>query len=256
MLIHLPAARAVARVDSTHAVAQQQVRVARFLEQRDVPAVRLLDPLAQPVVTDGVAVTLWRWLDILPRQATAAELGRLARRLHTQTTNAPATIAAVDPLTIAQHALQADHGMGDLSDLSERLALLRSRWPALLAADPLGEVLTHGDLHTENVAWTADGPVLLDLEMSGRGPPSWDLIPQRTRTRRYGGDAEWCRQFEEGYGTAIGTWAGTELLREAYELMLALWAIEHRGRSPALAAEATLRLASMRGATERVWTLL
>ncbi|RSM37015.1 aminoglycoside phosphotransferase, partial [Actinoplanes sp. ATCC 53533] len=57
----LPAAGVVVRIAASATMADRVdkvIRIARWLEQGDVPAVRLLD-LDQPLTIDGLHVTLW-----------------------------------------------------------------------------------------------------------------------------------------------------------------------------------------------------
>lgn len=46
---------------------------------------------------------------------------------------------------------------------------------ALIERLPPGEGLCHGDLHSDNVIMTADGPVIIDWVATIRAPAAWDL---------------------------------------------------------------------------------
>jgi len=140
--------------------------------------------------------------------------------------------------------------------LWQRLDLLRDRWDDALTGDPLGTVLVHGDFHADNVVLTEEGPALLDLEMAGRGPASWDLLAQELAMRRYGGPADDYRRFCAAYGADLPSWDGIALLQEAYELHLVSWAVGHRDLSPAMAEQAAIRLATFLGDSDKFWTLI
>lgn len=140
--------------------------------------------------------------------------------------------------------------------LRRRLDRLRADWPEAVAADPLGTTLVHGDLNADNVALTAEGAKLLDLESAGKGPASWDLVARETEVRRYDARADEFRRFCAGYGAGLPDWSGLEVLRQAHELNLALWAVGHRDLPPALAEEAGIRVAVLLGEHDRPWTLV
>src|SRR5262245_3425222 len=58
------------------------VRVARWLEAADFPAVRLVPDLEQPVHAQGYAATVWRRVDEAWPEPTGRDLARLIRRFH------------------------------------------------------------------------------------------------------------------------------------------------------------------------------
>ncbi len=112
--VELPAAGVIARVEARDrlAIAQLQVRVARLLESRKLPAARLVLPERQPLIYGDGVVTLWEAVVILERRPDAAVLGRLARRLHEATAGfLPAEIPDIDPLILDPRVVASDrHG--------------------------------------------------------------------------------------------------------------------------------------------------
>jgi Phosphotransferase enzyme family len=83
---HLPAADAVARIapiaspdKAAHLVTS--VKITRWLADIGFPTVEPL-PVDQPVVSGGYAVTFWRYLPQGGPTPSAADLGRLLRKLH------------------------------------------------------------------------------------------------------------------------------------------------------------------------------
>ncbi|MGB6000255.1 MAG: aminoglycoside phosphotransferase family protein [Thermoanaerobaculia bacterium] len=260
--VELPAAGVMARVEARDrlAIAQRQVRVARLLESRKLPAARLVFPDRQPLIYSDGVVTLWGAVVILERRPDAAVLGRLARRLHEATTGIlPAEIPDIDPLSLVRGwlpRLDTEPIGEEVGKLWDELEWLERSWGETIAGDPLGTVLVHGDFHQDNVVVTPEGPTLLDLEEAGRGPASWDLVPHLVGVRRYGKSEDICRFFLKAYGADPLKWEGTEILCRAYELLLIVWAIAHRHTSPAMAAEGELRLSSFLGSTDEPWNLL
>jgi hypothetical protein len=260
--VELPRARVFARVDPPGglAAARRQVIVARILEQRRVPAARLVAPDRQPLVSTAGAVTLWHRLRIVAGSPSPESMGRLARHLHTACAgDLPAGTPALDPFEPLSGWLNRPCDVPPppgADELWARLDLLREEWDESGLDDPLGTVLVHGDFHADNVVLTAAGPAMLDLEMAGRGPASWDLLAQRLAVERYGGPIEDYHRFCAGYGAELPDSPTVDLLRQAYELHLVCWAIGHRDTSPAMAAEAPIRLATFLGKSDETWTLL
>ncbi len=258
----LPAADAVARVEPADAVAvaERQVAAARLLEACAVPAARLIVPDPQPMVYARGSVTLWRRLTILPGEPSPETLGHLARHLHEATRGSMSTeITALDPISITLDGLgRAASGgrFGGIEDLWEEFYQLAAAWDRIADEDPLGTALVHGDYNVNNVVLTPDGPTLIDLEDSGSGPVSWDLVPQMVSARRFGASPASYRSFCDAYGADLMTWDGAETLCRTFELLLLSWAIANWDISPQMKAEAALRLANFRGETDQPWTLL
>jgi hypothetical protein len=258
----LPAADAVARVEPADAVtvAERQVVVARLLEACAVPAARLIVPDPQPMVYADGSVTLWRRLTILPGEPSPAALGHLARHLHEATRDSLSTeIPALDPISTTLDCLgrSASGGrFGGIEDLWGEFYQLAAAWDRIAAEDPLGTALVHGDYNVNNVVLTPDGPTMVDLEDSGGGAVSWDLVPQMVAVRRFGASPASYRSFCDAYGADLMTWNGAETLCRTFELLLLSWALANWGTSPQMEAEAALRLANFRGETDQPWTLL
>jgi len=260
--VDLPRAGVVARVEPPSGLvsARRQAIVARILERRRVPAARLVAPDRQPLVAPDGAVTLWRRLRIVAGSPSPEAMGRLACHLHTACADdLPANTPDLDPFQPVADWLERPNDLPPLpraDELWERLDRLRQRWGESVVDDPLGTTLVHGDFHVDNVVLTEQGAVMLDLEMAGRGPASWDLLAQEIAVRRYGEPSADYRRFCDAYGADLPTWEGGALLREAYELHLVSWAVGHRDLSPAMAEQATIRLAGFLGDSDEPWTLI
>ena len=262
VIIELPAADAVARVEPAGAVAvaELQVVAARLLEACAVPAARLIVPDLQPVVYAAGSVTLWHRLTILAGEPSPATLGHLARHLHEATRGSLSTeIPELDPISTTRDLLgRAANGgrFGGIEDLWEEFYQLAAAWDRIADEDPLGTALVHGDYSVGNVLLTPDGPTLVDLEDSGGGAVSWDLVPQMVAVRRFGASPASYRSFCDAYGADLMTWEGADTLCRTFELAILSWAIANCDTSPQMEAEAALRLASFRGETDQPWTLL
>ena len=191
-VVHLRPAPVVARVATTTSLLRpdidrpfrREVELATALTTAGaavVPPSDLLPP--GPHRHDGLTLSFWRHLDVLPERPTARETGRALGELH-------AVLAGVPPLW-GGSAL--DTPLDDLARFAERGTELGAhpqdveRTAALTATlRPLlgGTVRTlHGDPHPGNLLHTAQGLCWVDLEDSCRGPRGWDLACLRTTTR-------------------------------------------------------------------------
>ena len=240
--VELPHAEVIARVEppSGLAAARRQAIAARILEQRGVPAARLVAADRQPLALRDGVVTLWRRLRILAGVPSPEALGRLARHLHTACVdNLPAETPALDPFEPLPGWLDRPCDLAPppgTDELRRRLDQLRERWRQAAVTEAPGTVLVHGDYHADNVVLTDEGPVLLDLEMAGRGPA--ELGPARPAAG--GASATAARRRTTGASAtptvpSCPTRRTVELLQQAYELHLVCWAVGHRDTSPAMA---------------------
>jgi hypothetical protein len=266
------------RVDDAH----RQVAVARALATAGVPAIALAVTDDQPVAADAGVLTLWGYVEPVADRATPDQVGHLARQLHDALRPAAPAVGAgtagptagagtagptagagtagptagagtapgvpeLDPLAAVDRQLEAAARLGATSDaelaaLRAGIAAARVAWTEVGPADPLGRSLVHGDLHADNVVVGADGPVLADLEVSGWGPPSYDLVPQLVAVERYGADAAGYDRFSAAYGFDVRTWSGASALARTYELWVTAWAVASRTISPEHEDEARRRL--------------
>jgi hypothetical protein len=269
VLVHLPDAGTMLRVEASNRVAsaERQVAAARMLERADVSAVRLAALDDQPRQIGPTWVTAWEWIEVLPRRMVEPDaLGALARHLHDRTATlladgADLDVPTLDPFGAIDDQLDAAAGIGrtppgDLRLLRGALADCAERWAAG-PPDPLGTALVHGDLHAQNVLLTQDGPVLVDLELAGVGPPTYDLAAQVVARERYGAPEAAYRRFAAAYGFDLRDWEGAPLRSRTYALWTTAWAVAHRQVSPANEAEAERRVQWWRDPTVAPrWTIL
>ena len=246
------------------ASARRQVAVAGALAAADVPALRLTALADQPRVAADHWVTAWELLDVRDHAAVdAADLGRLTRRLHDRTRDlgdALDDLPRLDPFAAVEAQLAAaeardGEGDADVRRLHSEASDLRLAWDEL-GPDPLGRAVVHGDLHRDNVVVTPGGLVLVDLELAGVGPPTYDLATQVAAIERYGGPPRDHEAFVGAYGYDVRDWAGCEVRTRTYLLWTTAWAVAHRHLSPRHEREAALRVAWWRDPTAAApWTL-
>ncbi|WP_138731668.1 phosphotransferase [Modestobacter excelsi] len=191
-VVHLRPAPVVARVATTTALLRpeidrpfrREVALAAALTAAGaavVPPSELVPP--GPDEHDGLVLSFWRYLEVLPGPPTAVEAGTALGELH-------AVLAGLPP---PWDGSALDTPLEDLAVFAER--------GVELGADPVqvgrtaelvgvlrplldGPVMTlHGDTHPGNLLRTAEGLVWADLEDSCRGPRGWDLACLRTTAR-------------------------------------------------------------------------
>ncbi|HSL56820.1 MAG TPA: phosphotransferase, partial [Acidimicrobiales bacterium] len=218
--------------------------------------------VAAPIVVGTAAVSLWALLDVRPGPVTSAELGALARRLHEGTRHLADDpgVPALDPHEAAAAQLERARSVGatavaDLDRLSGALAHLRSEWPAAVAGVGGGVAVVHGDLHVDNAVRTPSGPVLVDLELAGVGPPAYDVAPAVIAVRRYGAPPADLRAFLDALGDDPTDRPGFEVLVRTAELWLTAWAVGNRHLADHLDEEAERRLAAWHPGPAPTWRL-
>lgn len=231
----LPREATVVRIArSMHSIddVRKEMRVARWLEMEDYPAVRALDIAGSadsPLVVDEHPVSFWKQVRTTSGVPTSADLGQLLRRLHELKIPDWLRLPLFDPFAkVERRLLSAPRIVDDgeirfLSDLYERL---RAEFVALEFQFPFGPV--HGDAHHGNLLYAETGDVvMLDFEAFCFGPREWDL--SLSAAYRYGFDwideAEY-ESFVAAYGFDVSCWPGFPVLRQIRELGMTTWLMQ------------------------------
>ncbi|HEX6076013.1 MAG TPA: aminoglycoside phosphotransferase family protein [Micromonosporaceae bacterium] len=224
--------------------AAKEVRVSQWLTSLGFPVVQAL-AVTQPVDVEGRAVTFWQEL-AQHRPGTMAELADLLRQLHAL----PAPNVELPPLApfvrIRERIETAAMSDTDREWLQNRLAELQELYAEL--PDGLPWCAIHGDPWDGNIAVTADGPVLLDLERFGYGPPGWDLAAMAVDHITFGllPMDDWAA-FCDRYSRDVTRWHGFEVLRDIRELRKVTFAFQMAEQRADIADQAAYRLACLRG---------
>ncbi|WP_033295983.1 phosphotransferase family protein [Amycolatopsis jejuensis] len=229
------------------------VRVAEHFARHDVPAVRLLSGVEQPLDVQGHLVTVWDRVPFTGPPVTPADLAGLLRRVHALPP--PDGLAEWDPL----HSVQArvadaeELADDDRQFLLERCAEVQDRLDTL--DFPLTRGFVHGDAYPGNVLPGPDGPVLCDFDSSCVGPPEWDLTPLAVGRERFGDPPAGYAEFARAYGFDVTAWSGFSVLRAVRELKLTTSVLPILRSHPPVRAEWRRRLADLRaGRTSSAWT--
>jgi aminoglycoside phosphotransferase (APT) family kinase protein len=233
--------------------AAKVVRVAGWLADNDVPAVRRLPGPAQPLHVGPYQATLWQAVSAVRRRPRPRDLARLLRQLH-GLPRPDFELPEWAPLDDVRRRLGDAEGLGDADRrfLEERCAELAERLTALRT--PLPACVVHGDAHLGNVIPGKGGPVLCDFDSTCLGPPEWDLTPIPVGVRRFGGSRRSAAVFAREYGFDVTRWPGFAVLREVRELKLATSVLPILRSNPGVAPELRRRLHSVRtGDTSAGW---
>jgi hypothetical protein len=257
--VELPEASVIARVEPPGAeeLAERQVTVGRCLMAANAPVPWLEQPEKQPITLGGGAVVLWQRVESVgaPDPET---VGRAIKRIHDSAPGKPAAdFPRIDPLTRTRASLakvSAWTGTPEWNALDRLTEECEASWASLVAADPLGQVLVHGDVHLDNALQTSEGSIMVDLEDAGLGPASWDFVPLAVGVRRYGLATAVYESFISGYGASPTLGEGLDTLCTIYELLVTSWAMECSHNSPEMATEAALRVATLLGTGNERWS--
>ncbi|MFE1861031.1 phosphotransferase enzyme family protein [Streptomyces anandii] len=224
--------------------ARRELRIALWLADAGVPAVRTAEPEA--LLVDGHPVTVWHRLPDPVRPAGPRDLAGLLRIVH----SLPSPGFELPPRELlggVERWLRLAGGAIDPADA----AYLRERRDGFAAAAttltphlPPGPI--HGDALPRNVHVGADGPVLVDLETFCADLREHDLVVMALSRDRYGLPAGDYDAFTEAYGWDVREWEGCAVLRGARETASCAWVAQHTPGNPEALAEFRRRVASLR----------
>lgn len=245
------------RPDADAPIAQRELTLAGRLLADGVPVVEPIGPSLER--GEGHVVSCWRWVDAV-RSATPEDLGALVALLRVATASRGADeLWAFDPIGHVEAVVGDCGDEPDVCFVRERADALLAPFAEASAADPLGAAVVHGDLHAENVVVGHDGPRLLDLELGGWGPASYDLAPAVVAVRRYGAPSGELDQFlaaaTSGLERDPTARPGFETLVDVYELWVTAWAVSVAHRRSDWADEAARRVATLRDGVAHRWRL-
>lgn len=250
VILLLPDVPAVARVASGVGLlgsVQRELRVANWLADVGVPAVRAL--VAEPFVDAGQVVSFWEYLPQV--EATdVVTLARFLRRLHAVPVPGELSLGPVRPFVRIADRIESAAALTE----SDR-RLLRGMHAELVvswerARFEMAPAVVHGDAHHENLVRAGDGRIVfLDLERVGIGQPEWDL----TLTATYH-ECEWYSAtdyaaFVDAYGYDLRAAPAWPLLRAIRILRMVTWLGAVAADNPGRTKQLQFRLATLRDGT-------
>ncbi|MFJ8792688.1 phosphotransferase enzyme family protein [Streptomyces sp. NPDC102462] len=230
--------------------ARRELRIAGWLAEAGVPAVRAAD--AEARLVDGHPVTVWHRLPAALRPAEPRDLAEVLRLVHAL----PAAPFELPPRELLAGVERWLRLAGDTIDPADA-AYLRARRDGFAVASaaltprlPPGPI--HGDALPRNVHIGPDGPVLVDLETFSADLREHDLVVMALSHDRYGLPAAAYDSFTETYGWDVRAWEGCSVLRGARETASCAWVAQHAPANPRALAEFRRRVASLRDGDETV----
>ncbi|WP_246843173.1 phosphotransferase enzyme family protein [Allokutzneria sp. NRRL B-24872] len=234
--------------------ADNVVKAAAWLAEHDVPAVRLLPGIAQPIEVDGHIATLWQSVPENGPRPTGFDLARLLRRMH-ELPHAPFTFRKWEPLLDVRRRLADAEELdgGDRDFLELRVDEVESELASLRF--PLRQGAIHGDAHLGNLISGSAEMLLCDLDSVCVGPREWDLTPLAVGMLRFGHGTERYRALARGYGFDVTRWPGFRVLRQVRELKLTTGVLPILRSNPDVRPELARRLKTFRsGDMSAKWT--
>ncbi|GAB1646865.1 phosphotransferase family protein [Krasilnikovia sp. MM14-A1259] len=257
----LPGQRVVVRVGGgadAPGRATRAVACTRWLVGIAYPAVEPLPGVHQPVLLADEAgghwaATFWRQVDVEDRPPAAADLGRLLRRLH-HLPAPPFELPFFRPLERLVAAASDSTWLSkpDRDWLLDRAAHLQAELDGAAgpAECPVG--LVHGDAQLGNVLAAVGGRAVLgDWDGVALAPLLWDVVPTAVEPR-FGGSPQLLEELLAGYGDDLTGVPGWRVLYDVYELRSVAAHIRRAPESAPHAAQAALRIASLRAGDRTV----
>lgn len=228
------------------------VEAGNWLAEHDVPAVRLLPGIQQPVRAGEHLATLWEAVDESGAEPGGRDLAGLLRQVHSLPI--PSTLPCWQPMEDVRRRLSdAEHlDPDDRYFLEQRCDDVEGRLAEL--SFPLPRSVVHGDAHLGNLIASPDGVLLCDLDSLCVGPPEWDLTPMAVGRLRMGHPPERYEQLAAAYGFDVTEWPGFQVLRDLRELKITIGVLPILRSNPRVGGEFQRRLRSMRaGDTAARW---
>ncbi|MEU6135239.1 aminoglycoside phosphotransferase family protein [Nocardioides sp. NPDC047086] len=252
----LPSAGVVARVGrpGTAENGARQVQIASWLSAGGIEANLPIDGLDLVVVAER-PVTWWTPIPA-HRHATPAELGAVLRKLHALQVPPTIDLPNLDMIRYVGERITSARSLpaSDREWLQGRLIGLDAGLTSTVALR--SRHVVHGDAWQGNLVVPDGGqPILLDFDNVSIGHPAWDLIPLAVDHEDFARiDSDAYAAFVTAYGSydvRDEPWFRT--LADLQELRWTAFAAGKAATSPEAAAEASHRLACLRGEIPRPW---
>ncbi|MGH3548967.1 MAG: phosphotransferase family protein [Pseudonocardiaceae bacterium] len=221
------------------------VAAATVFAEHDVPAIRLLPGVRQPVRVGEHIATVWQSVPPVGSAPGGADLATLLAAVHAVPLPCR-SLPLWDPLTDFDNRVRHTTAMAaaDRDFLLCRSAQLAATVAELHFALPTA--VLHGDAHLGNVIPGPDRAVLCDFDSCAVGPPEWDLAPIAVSRVRLGKPAAHQRDFIRTYGFDVRDWHGFEVLHGIRDLKLIAGVFPRATSSAAVQAEFDRRMTSLR----------
>jgi len=234
--------------------ATKVVAVARWLADHDMPSVRLLRGISQPLEVTGHRVTMWQRVDGVGPAPTGRDLGNILRRYH----ELPPPAFELPPWRpiegirkrITEQDVLSPEDFQFLARKCDEMECLLGKVSYVL---PLGPI--HGDSFVGNLIASQSRAVICDFDSAANGPREWDLTPVAVGKLRFFYAVDNQRQLADAYGVDILRWPDFDVLRQLRELQLVTSVLPVLRTNLNLLDQWTYRLATFRdGDHNAKWT--
>jgi aminoglycoside phosphotransferase (APT) family kinase protein len=221
------------------------VSVAGWMRQQNLPAVRLLPNIEQPVQVGEHLATLWQLVPSVGPAPNGTALGHILRQLHGASAP-PAQLPSWRPVESIRSRLADAEGLSvdDYAFLDQRCDEVEADLAGLRYILPPGFI--HGDATVANLIPGPDGPVICDFDSAAIGPREWDLTPVAAGHLRFVTRADNQTPLVAAYGFDVTTWDGFPALRRLRELQLVTSVVPVLRSNPGLYEQWQHRLQTFR----------
>jgi len=227
----------VVRIPGSEAIGSRVpkvVAVARWLASHNMPSVRLVDELPQPLHIGDHRITFWhRVTEASSHPADGHDLGRILRRFHALPTP-QFDLPSWQPL----NAIRARISQQDVLDDSDRQFLeetcdeISQRLTQIDYSLPWGPI--HGDGFVGNLIPSPPGPIICDFDSACFGPREWDLTPVAVGKIRFDYSTDYHSQLAAEYGWNVLDWPYFPVFRQLRELQLVTSVLPVLNANPSL----------------------
>jgi hypothetical protein len=250
-LVRDPVVVRIAGSSAVRARVPKVVAVARWLAEHDMPSVRLLDGIEQPVRAGGHVATLWQQVPATGPAPTGYDLAVILRRFH-ELPPPDFELPAWRPVGPIRERIAEARGLAD-DDLALLMVACDETEAALASLRyvlPPGPI--HGDGFLGNLIPGPDGPVICDFDSTSTGPREWDLTPAAVGRLRFNYPVDTHGQLASAYDFDVMTWSGFPVLRRLRELQLVTSVLPVLEGNPGLREQWERRYRSFREEDDRV----
>jgi Ser/Thr protein kinase RdoA (MazF antagonist) len=223
-VVLLPAERVVVKVATSGLegrggdALELELAVGRRLAARGAPAAApIAGEAAGPHRVNGAVVTLWHYLERVPRPADGdRRLGGALRSFHVALCGMEGELPSLTEKVTRARALFADPAATPEVPAADREMCARAgRLVAALLDEAGGHTCLHSEPHDGNVVWTSRGPALIDFEAVCVGPLEWDLayLPDTALDAFPERDCALVDRLRGGVSFCVAAWCSASLDR-------------------------------------------
>ncbi|MGV9680759.1 phosphotransferase enzyme family protein [Nocardia sp. NPDC003482] len=229
------------------------IAVARWLAEYDMPSVRLVEDLPQPLIVEGRPVTFWHKLSAFHGAPTGHDLGVILRRLH-RLPPPDFELPEWDKLAGIRRRIDEQVVLtpAEAEFLIQRCDQIAAALATITYDLPPGPI--HGDGFVGNLIPGPNGPVICDFDSAATGPREWDLTPAAVGKLRFTYPVDHHRQLAAAYGIDVTTWPHFPILRDLRELQLVTSVLRTLPENPALRPQWQHRFTSLRNRDDARWS--